>query len=492
MVETYLPLLQVFRRLQRDRARFRLTFSISPTLLCMWRDPVMQRRCAEHLDRLIELVEKELRRTRHQPYFHDVARMYHERFVEARDLYVNQLGGDLVGAFKSLQWSGHLELITCAATHAYLPAHKVHPPAVRAQIITAVELFQSVMGHRPRGFWLPECGYYPGLEQILGELGIRYFFVETHGLLHATTRAKYGVYAPLCCPNGVAAFARDPEVARQVWCSKVGYAGDADYREFYRDIGYALEYEYIRPYILSTGQRVDTGIKYYRVTSNDGFKMPYVPQRGTDKAGLHAGHFFDSRRGQIDTLRQRMDRPPIIVAPFDAELFGHWWYEGPQWLDFVIRKFCYDQDQVRLICPSDYLRIHPVNQLGTPSASSWGDAGYSDVWINPRNDWMYPQLHRAAERLTALVHTSDLAQPLVRRLLTQAARELLLAQASDWAFMLAQNTTADYARERFDQHLQNFSLLVTRHQKPEAALALLQSLERANNVFENLNLSAFA
>ena len=159
-------------------------------------------------------------------------------------------------------------------------------------------------------------------------------------------------------PEGPAVFGRDWESSKQVWSCGRRLPGDYDYREFYRDIGYDLEYEYIRPY-LKDGIRCNTGIKYHRITGPGNHKEPYNPRRALDKAAEHAGNFMFNREKQVEYLASKMDRRPIIVAPYDAELFGHWWFEGPAWLDFLIRKIAYDQDVIKLTTPSRYLTEYP-------------------------------------------------------------------------------------------------------------------------------------
>ena len=457
ITETYVPLCLVLEDLIRDGVDFRLTLSVTPTLEAMLEDPLLQSRYAARLDRLIELSDREVARTQLEPAFQAVARMYRARFMQVRDAFVNRYGMNLLQAFRRFQDLGQLEILASAATHAYLPLQAVNPSVVRAQVAIGVESYRQTFGRRPNGFWLPECGFFPGMDAFLREEQIRYTILETHGITRANERPRYGVYAPVYCPSGVAAFGRDPESSRQVWSSEEGYPGDFDYREFYRDIGHDLDLDYIRPYVHSDGVRMDTGLKYYRVTGKGNKKEPYVPEWAERKAESHAAHFVAARAAQIEHLAGMMDRKPIIVAPYDAELFGHWWFEGPRWLEYVIRKITLEQDVVQLVTLSEYLDEYPINQTTMPCMSSWGFNGFNQVWLNERTHWIYPRLHDAAERMDALV-SSPLpdAGGTVARALNQAARELLLAQASDWAFMINSGTMAEYARRRIEEHLQRF------------------------------------
>jgi 1,4-alpha-glucan branching enzyme len=260
ITETYIPLLRVFDGLVRDQVDFRLSMSLTPTLVSMLRDPLLQDRYVRHIGKLIALSELEVQRTAKDPAFHELACMYRRLFSETRELFVSTYNGDLVSAFKKFQDLGKLEIITCAATHAFLPLMP-NQRAVRAQIMTAVEFHARHFGREPRGIWLPECGYYEGLDAVLGEAGLRYFFTDSHGIFHATPRPRYGVYAPIVCPSGVVAFGRDLESSKQVWSSVEGYPGDYDYRDFYRDAGFDLDYDYLRPFLHPDGARVSLGMK---------------------------------------------------------------------------------------------------------------------------------------------------------------------------------------------------------------------------------------
>ncbi|HHV63109.1 MAG TPA: DUF1957 domain-containing protein [Firmicutes bacterium] len=492
ITESYIPLLKVLERLVRDGIVFRLTMSFTPTLVSMLSDPLLQERYVRHLNKLIELSEKEVERTRWQPEFNENARMYRDRFYEARYIFEEKYGRNLLTGFKMLQDAGRLEIITSAATHGYLPLMELYRDAVRAQIKVALQLHEKVFGRRPVGFWLPECGYNPGDDFILQEEGIRYFFTDAHGILNASPRPRYGVFAPIYCRSGVAAFGRDMESSKQVWSAREGYPGDYDYREFYRDIGYDLEYDYIRPYIHKSGIRVNTGIKYYRVTGKTHEKKPYIRRNAVEKAAIHAGNFMFNRERQIEYLYSVMDRKPIVVAPYDTELFGHWWFEGPEWLDFVIRKITYDQNIIKLITPGDYLNIYKRNQVSTPSLSSWGYKGYNEVWLEGSNDWIYRYLHKAAERMSELARAYPSAEGLQRRALNQAARELLLAQSSDWAFIMKTGTMTQYAIKRTKDHIGRFTRLYEDIKRNSIDEAWLRDIEYKDNIFPDIDYRVYA
>ncbi|OPX85080.1 1,4-alpha-glucan branching protein domain-containing protein [Pelotomaculum sp. PtaB.Bin117] len=490
ITETYIPLIQVFERLIEDNVKFRVTLTLSPTLISMFTDPLLQERYVRHLEKLIELADKEEGRTYGGP-FHETALMYKKRFHEAMFTFCDRYNRNLVTAFKNFQDQGRIEIITCAATHGYLPFMMIYPEAIRGQIKTAVDLHTRHLGRPPAGVWLPECAFAPGLDEILKECGLKFFFTDSHGVLYASHRPRFGIFAPIYCPSGVAAFGRDIESSKQVWSTQEGYPGDFDYREFYRDIGFDLGLDYIGPYIHPDGIRVHTGIKYYKITGKVDLsqKQPYNPRQADEKAALHAGNFMFNRQHQIYHLSNLMDRPPIIVAPYDAELFGHWWFEGPKWLDYLIRKTAFDQDVVEMATPSDYLRNFPCNQVATPCSSSWGNKGYHEVWLCGSNDWIYRHLHMASEMMISLASQHSNAGGLYRRALNQAARELLLAQSSDWAFIMSTGTMVEYAVKRTKNHLLNFFRLQKEIKGNCIDEGYLGNLEYRNNIFPDLDYS---
>jgi 1,4-alpha-glucan branching enzyme len=485
ITETYLPLLQVLEGWRRDGLPARLTLSLSPTLCAMLLDPLLQRRYARHLDSLIELAGKELHRTHLDKPMHAVADLYHRRFIAARDAYA-ECGRNLVEEFRKFQDAGLLEIITCAATHALLPLLN-HPPSVRAQILTAQAFHRRCFGHDPRGIWLPECAYSEGVEAVLQEANLRWFILDSHGLLHAQPKPRYGVFAPVFTPGGIAAFARDPESSKQVWSKHEGYPGDANYRDFYRDIGFDLDLDYVRPHLPAPDVRGFTGIKYHRITGHTSDKAVYDREMALRVAGEHAGHFLGARMEQARKLAGLMDRPPLLLAPYDAELFGHWWYEGPEFIDALVRKLLHDQKIIGLITPQEYLERWPTNQIATPAASSWGEEGYWRVWLNESNAWIYPHLRVAQERMSERARIHGRSSGVERRALQQAARELLLAQASDWPFILRTGTSPDYARQRIKDHLLRFTTLHEQLTSDQIDERWLKQLEKTDNLFPDVN-----
>ncbi len=490
ITETYIPLIKAFDSLIRDGVDFRITMSLTPTLLSMLTDGLLQDRYVKHIDRLIQLSGKEIERTRGDARFHGLACMYHDLFKEARHIFCDRYGRDLTRAFRDVAATGKLEIITCGATHGFLPLMEIQREAARAQIRVAVETHKRILGVAPRGIWLPECGYAPGVDEILKECGIQYFIVDTHAIIFGTPRPTFGVFAPVYCRSGVAAFGRDLESSKSVWSAEEGYPGDAVYREFYRDIGFDLDYDYVRPYLNGDGSRIHTGIKYYRITGHNG-KEPYVPEWADAKADAHAGNFLFNRVEQAKYLHGLMGQEPLIVSPYDAELYGHWWFEGPRWLEKLLRKI-HAQDLIKTTTPPEYLAMRPRNQVLQPTFSSWGYNGYAEVWLNGSNDWIYRHLHKASERMIEAANRNPSADGLRLRALNQMARELLLAQSSDWAFIMKTGTHTSYAVNRTKDHLHRFTELWDEVNKNSIDSRKLEGIESIDNLFPTIDYRVYA
>jgi 1,4-alpha-glucan branching enzyme len=491
--ECYLPILAGLERLVDEGLPFRLTVSLSPTLVTMLQDPLLQARYLAHAERTVALAEAEVARTRGDDRLEPLARLYRGLWTEARRRFEDDYRRDVTRGFLRLRDAGALELVTTAATHAYLPLLRTERGAVRAQIRVGVDHHHRTFGAPPPGIWLPECGYYPGLEDEIQAAGPGYFFVETHGILHARPRPRHGVHAPVACPNGVLAYGRDPETSRRVWSREVGYPGDPWYRDFYRDVGFDLPIDALRPYLADGETRGYTGLKYYRVTERTEPKAPYDPARAAERVRVHAEDFLRCCVAACARANPAPGRPPLVTAPYDAELFGHWWFEGPRWLEEVIRLAAREPEAIALVTPGDDLARYPAPEVATPSASSWGEGGFSAYWLEERNQWVYPHLHRAARRMARLAAglRDAPATGLEGRALRQAARSLLLAQASDWAFLMRAGTALEYADRRTRDHLARFEYLEAALRAGRIDPHRLAALEEVDRIFPSLDPRVF-
>lgn len=504
-LDTYLPLLETFYDLAEAGVPFRLMMVLSPTLMSQLMDPTLQANFDAYLAAKIEAAEADI--ARHDPqqgaqgHINYLAQWYRQRFKERRQTFNERFKRDIVGAFKRLQDEGYLEIAATAATHAYLPLLS-HDSSLKAQIKLGIQVYERVFGRTPRAFWLPECAYRPaqraangdmrpGIEHFLAEAGIQAFFTDAHAIRggqpegtgnsigpHGDVQGRY-VLPPLPevpehpatsfwpykvadtstgggRPAGVMVMGRNAQIGQQVWSAQQGYPGDFDYRERHRKHGLS-------------------GLHYWRITGDSvtlADKDFYMPEWADYKIEQHAEHFSHVVGDLLRDFQQMTGHEGVMLASFDAALFGHWWYEGPLWLGRVLRALAEHPD-VDLTTPSAYLQAHPPLGTLTPKESSWGAGGAHFAWNNADNHWLWPLIHECEREMAelALNHTEP-SEP-ERRVLNQAARELLMLQASDWPFLITTGMGRDYAIQRFAQHLDRFKKLVISlaNQAPDVSLA---------------------
>src|SRR6266581_4004502 len=441
VTETYIPLLRMMRRLLDDSVPFKLTMSLTPTLCAMLQDKLLRERYVQHLDNLIDLTAREQKRHRNHPQLRELPNFYFKMFCETRAFFADERKCDLLSLFRELRDAGALEIIASAATHGLLPI----------------------------------------LQQ---QVNIRWFVLDAHGLLHGRPRPCRSIHAPCFTPAGPAAFARDGDSSRQVWSASEGYPGHPAYRDFYRDIGFDLPMEHLGP--VARGIRKFSGVKYHRITGRTTEKKGYDPAVAEKTAAEHASDFLKHCRQQIREISE-FGFDPIVVAPFDAELFGHWWFEGPRFLEQFIRQAASEPD-FRLTTPSEYLAAYPTQQIVEPAASTWGENGHLGVWLDPSNAWFYPHLHIAAQRMSEVARThAENCREFADRVLKQLTRELLLAQSSDWAFLMKTGTAREYAAKRTTEHLARFSRLHDQFVTNEVDEEFLRDCESRDNLFPNVN-----
>ncbi|MBS1149243.1 MAG: hypothetical protein H6Q89_941 [Myxococcaceae bacterium] len=421
-VDCYQPLLEALERLDAEGVPFRITVSLSPPLAAMLGSPLFA-------PRLAAFVASERKKYEQVPAKYAAAAGFHLARLQ-------QPRRDLLEGLRRLK---QVELICSTATHGFLPLLSTVPAAARAQVHVAA---QSHPGPLP-GMWLAECGYCPDADRWLVEEGASYCFVDTHALAHAERKH----HRPIRTPAGLFAFARDPQASEQVWSREAGYPGDSAYLDFH----HRLE-----------------GCRVLKVPGD----APWDPAAARTRAQVHARHFVEQREGA---------QGEVIVAPYDAELFGHWWFEGPDFLEAVIREAAQSQS-LKLTTGVDYRLGFPHAQTVELPTTSWGRGGYSAVWLDSKNAWMWPHLHRAAERMVSLA-ALELTDSLGERALAQATRELMLAQSSDWPFLLEAKTNAPYATARFEDHLLAFRALAAQLEQDAIDGPALLRREVANNLF---------
>jgi 1,4-alpha-glucan branching enzyme len=502
-LDTYLPLLEQLQALAATDTPAPVTIGFTPVLANQLASPAFAQELEAFFDQreaACEQAPASLAATGDSALL-PLVTFWGSRFRRLRQLF-HSLDRDIVAAFRRLQDAGRLEIIGSAATHGYLPL-LARDESIRLQLAVGWREHRRLFGRDPVGCWLPECAYRPrvgkrpGIEEQLAAAGFRYFFTDAH-LAQAgeplgtyaevplgaerfdaerpdtparpatrPVRSPYRAYrvTPPRAKRSVAALVRDPRSSMQVWSRHRGYPGDEWYLEFHKI-------------------RWPGGLKLWRVTGPDvdlGAKRPYEPARAQGRVQEHARHFAHLVAGIAGERGAG-----VVVAPFDTELFGHWWFEGVDFLAAVYRELRHHA-AVRPTTASQHLADHAPRVGLRLAEGSWGVNGDHTMWRNERTAWTWPRLG-AVEGAFWSTARRVLASPAARPALAQAARELLLAQASDWQFMISTGAVPDYAERRFKQHCDDAErLLATLASDASGDGAnLAAELERRDALFPNV------
>jgi 1,4-alpha-glucan branching enzyme len=481
--ETYIPLLEVFERLEGAHIPFRLGLALSPLLCQMMADESLIQKYLAYTDRQIEFGKKELERTESEPQLHKLAKMYFDLAVERKIAFTGRYACNILDVFDYYQRKGRIEILCVPATNAFLPFLSSFPESIHAQIETALSCYRQYFNRSPQGFWLPELGWTGELGLYLRSYNFTYTLVDTHGFVFGKPYPRRGSFYPVKSPHGVFIFSRDFYAA-----NNLGKVQDTLYRDNDGDAGYELSTEELSPLVSGDGMRMRTGFKYY---SSDSGQF-YEPQKAEERAKAQACIFLEAQRSRLSQAAGQMDETPLCLCTCNADTFGCLWYEGPRFLEELFRLTANCQD-IQFMTPFEYLYKQDLSliETSTPEYSSSGINGYSQTWLDSSNDWVYRHLAQAQDRMVELAQRFPDESSLRERALNQAARELLLAQCSDWPRLLYNQESTEYAHTQIEDALRNFTTIYEALGSSYISTDWLTKLERRHNVFPHINYRVF-
>lgn len=537
VAECYIPLLNSFNKLKKEGISPQATIDISPVLCEQIEHPEFAKLFTDYCDVRVKMAkddEQFFKRTGQDPQQAHVARYWQAWYSKRKEEFLGVYKSSIVCALKQLQDDGDIEVMTCGATHGYF-ALLGDDKSIRLQLKAAVENYKKHFGRNPRGIWLPECSYRPqtqwksylpvehlqkpvlrpGIELLVAQAGIEYFVIDEQMIrasipvgyfkqdkertfVKSTTRNAEHPFdkTPLALYNVASnaetashtsvVFTRDQSIAMQVWSGDMGYPGDPLYLDFHK-------------------KHNRSALRYWRVTDTKAdmmYKLLYVPEWAQERVNIHAFHFTQSIEKALLGNYRVTHRFATLTAPFDTELFGHWWFEGPQFIEQVLRGL-HHSPYVNTVCAGHQLDIVQPNEVVSIPEGSWGKNGHHEVWMNPDTQYMWEAIYKSEKLFsdTMLHIASSLQNKTVRRVATQAMRELMLLQASDWEFLVSTFSAKDYAEMRFFFHHSDFKRLcdiatkladskTKRLSKQEKAY--LEETEQRNNIFPELDVSWWA
>lgn len=517
--ECYLPILDALSRLEEQGIHPRWTINMTPILAEQLEDPAFKHEFEDYCLAKIDFAKSDAQRFERDGELGmlGLASMWQRVFGRALDQFQHKWGRSIISGFRHFQDIGAIEVITCGATHGYLPLLGTDE-SVQTQVKLGVATYRKHFGRQPRGIWLPECAYRPpyawkppvgegtqawdrkGVDQFLAENGLEYFFVDSHMIRGGQPLGTYAAnfpqlaemfarsskyftppeefrseYEHYVLSTGVTCMARDPETTVKVWSGDHGYPGDPYYLEFHKQ--------------LYPGRH-----RYWRISEDKrdlGRKAPYEPWTAFEHIGQHADDLLRTLKGTLAHYRGMADRNGTIVAMYDTELFGHWWWEGPEFLYETAVRIHNDPD-IEMVSGGDLIDREPARHMITLPEGSWGEGGYHYVWLNDGNHWTWERLYPCERKMRELSRT--MADGAARRVVAQAGRELLLAESSDWQFLISTLSARDYAEVRFQDHVDRFERLAALAERvhagavmTEAEEAFLRDCEQKDAPFQDLD-----
>lgn len=549
VTETYIPLLETLYNLKADDIPFRITIGLTPILCEQLSDDLVLDHLDKYLDLCIMAAQRDMtlfapanvtqlekingddipsqpQTGAHtgDPDLYNMAQWYKQYYERIKYSFNERFKRDIIGAFRQLQDDGLIEIVVSAATHAYLPLLRT-ASSIRAQLEVGIASYERHFKRKPAAIWLPECAYrpaitledgttLPGIEDFLAEYDLQLFFTETHAITGGdpvgvpagdvigpygavqqryvvpdgvgTMRRKASTFLPYfvsqvadgaaedVAHSSVVVLGRNDTTGQQVWSNDWGYPGDFDYREFNKHAG-------------------SSGLKYWRVTDNQvdlAHKEIYHPEWAAYKVEQHAEHFAHLVGDLLRDYKRHTDQYGVITAQYDAELFGHWWFEGVSWLGKVLRHLA-TRDDIDLNTASQFIAEHPPQHTLTLPESSRGAGGKHFTWDNGETHWLWEPIHTAAARMQALADAHLDTDDDTAKVLAQAAREVLLMQSSDWAFLITSGQAREYASRRFTQHLQRFEQLADSVEAGVPDTAYAEEIYELDKIFPNIDYRVF-
>jgi 1,4-alpha-glucan branching enzyme len=487
--ETYIPLLEVFDRLDAEHIPFKAALCVSPSLCNMLKDEYLIEKYLKHTNCQIEFGLRELERTAEDEDVHKLARLFYDAAVEKRLLFTERYESNILKVLDVYQRKGRVELLTTAATHSFLPLYAAYPEAVQAQLEVAVASYRRAFGKSPQGFWLPELGWTAELDGCLRAYNFSYTITDTHSLLLRNNPARRGSFYPVKTAGGLFVLARDFYACRELEACELSPARDPVYRDYNRDIGFELPLGQVKSFLGQAGKRTMTGYKYWR----DEGREIYNPEKAAEKADECARLFLDALIKRLHSASEYMEETPVSVCACDADSFGRFWHEGMRFLESLFREGARRAAEIQFVNPAEYLYKQNVMTFETaePGFSSWGANGYAEMWLDASNDWLYRHAIRSLKRMTELAERFPDDTGLKERALNQAAREILLVQSSDWAKMLYNQDNAEYAKNQIVNSLRNFTTIYESLGSNYISTEWLTSLEKRHTIFPNINYRVF-
>lgn len=485
ITETYIPLLNMFAKLEAENIPFKFGLVLSPALCFILDDAQIQKQYIDYLDNLIALGKSELKRckgTDCQEQAADCLAKIEKTKADFTEVYAQ----NILAAFKKYADKGFLELIPTAATYAYLPHYEDFPEAINAQVETGLYSHREFFGETGEGFWLPYQGWAPSFEWTLRSYGANYTVVDARSFLFSRDCPETGIYAPLRTRTSLVLFGLDPDCPKEL-CGEEGFSENEVYRSQKFDIGFELKQEQMSAFFNKNDARIETGFKYWCNDSDEDEHIPYNKEEASRQTIEDAISFYESKVEKLEAASEYIkDGEPILVCAIPAEDLGQKWHEGIEWLENVIRCTASRRGFDFALC-----RELIKNQFSLPKINpypcSTNGLGYGEDLMDNSNSWMIRYVRKATERMIDLTERFPAEDSLKERLLNMAAKQVLLAQTGEWPMMLHESLLSDYVSEQFKEEILSFTKVFDALASNTVSTEWLTNCEKKSPLFPWLN-----
>lgn len=482
MAECYIPILKMSDELILEGISPKYTIGFSPVLCEQLVHPSLFKKFSDYCHHKIEYARRDeikfINENQGEAKI-NMSKFWQNFYQQSLSYLENCHNHDILDKFRELQDNGHIEIMTCGLTHAYLPlvGSDIN---VEFQVRQAVENYKKHFGREPKGTWLPECAYRPayewksaipiepfnkenyrfGLEELLHKYNLHYFITDQKNLEHSknigdfegniyselTPYKTYKVVSMHPKVGGLSnVFTRNLKLSMQVWSGEEGYPGEPNYLDFHKKEGGSM-------------------LRYWRVTDiklDMQFKDLYKPEWTYDKTELQAHHFIKNLENSSGFYADKYSNYSTVALPFDTELFGHWWFEGPDFLKKLIRGI-YQSPHIESKTCFEQLPNASGERIHLPE-SSWGKKNDHSVWMNEATKWCWERCYDAEKLVIDIVSSYKDKSPsnFEELILNQLIRSLQLLLSSDWEFLIENESAVDYSEMRVANHFSDIQRLVS-------------------------------
>lgn len=494
--DTYIPLLKMMENLERNNVSFKIALTLSPMLCTLLEDPVIQKQYNDWLDKKIEFGQKEIARTASNPKLLKLAKYWFEK-NQGDKLAFESYGQRIIKKLSEYQKKGCIEILATCGTDMFLPFYNEMTEVINAQIEAGLYSYRSFFGEVPDGFWLPQMGYYPGIEKNIKNYGMNYTILDTRSFLFSEIEPKNGIFTPARFTNALGVFSCDPETEDEIY-GEEGFSRDAVFRNEARDVGYMLSQEELEPFVEKGTSRYSLGYKYWNKSAieqeelgdaND-LENIYSPSDACDCCDKFARSYVEKKKEILEKAASCIDKDASLVVAVDLNKLRKNWVEGIQWIEKVL-KYAEESD-LETVLPKTLVGNPFELQRIKPYYGASSGTGYGEDLLSSKNNWMMKYVRKAGERMVDLAERFPAETGLKARLLNLGAKELMLAQSCGWAKMIDSDEFPEYAESRFKQSINDFTAVFDALGSNTVSTEWLTNLENKHQFFPWMNYRIFS